>query len=134
MFRLFASKQSARAFGRRMQSTAGKLDAEFQAPNPAKGKAFAENAEKIADHSKVGSATWKKVTFFLAVPAIVASGISVFGVEKEHAEHRKHLTALSDDQWPQDYLYQNIRRNDFFWGDGDKTLFWNQGVNRHVKN
>lgn len=30
-----------------------------------------------------------------------------------------------------EYPYQNMRAKRFPWGDGDKTLFWNDKVNYH---
>ncbi|PNY22673.1 Cytochrome c oxidase subunit 6A, mitochondrial [Tolypocladium capitatum] len=32
-----------------------------------------------------------------------------------------------------EYPYQNIRTKNYQWGDGDKTLFWNENVNYHNK-
>ncbi len=128
MFRLLATKQTLRTSGRRFVSSSPTLKGD-----PAKGKEFAEKAEGIIKHSKAGSATWKKISFFLAIPAILICAVPVYRIEQEHAKHRKVLKAIPDDKWPAEYSYQNIRRKKFFWGDGDKTLFWNEGVNRHIK-
>ncbi|QPG75961.1 hypothetical protein FOA43_003347 [Brettanomyces nanus] len=132
MFRLFATKQTARVFGRRMNSSASKLEKKVFVSQPAEGKKFTKNVEDIVAHSKAGAATWKKITMLMALPAVGLAAFAVYGVEKEHAANRKRLVALPDDQWPKSYPYQNVRKNDFFWGDGDKTLFWNEGVNRHI--
>jgi cytochrome c oxidase subunit 6a len=32
-----------------------------------------------------------------------------------------------------EYPYQNIRTKNYFFGDGDKTAFWNDKVNYHNK-
>ncbi|GKT95186.1 cytochrome C oxidase subunit [Colletotrichum tofieldiae] len=32
-----------------------------------------------------------------------------------------------------EYPYQNIRTKNYQWGDGDKTIFWNDNVNYHNK-
>ncbi|EIF49215.1 hypothetical protein HII13_004369 [Brettanomyces bruxellensis] len=129
MFRLLATKQTIKSNGRRFLSSSSILKAD-----PAKGKKFAEKNEDIIKHSQTSSATWKKISLFLAIPAILICAVPVYRVEQEHAKHRKALKAIPDDKWPAEYEYQNIRRKKFFWGDGDKTLFWNEGVNRHVKN
>jgi len=71
---------------------------------------------------------------FVAVPAIVSCGYYVYGIEVKHAEHRKHLAHIKDEDWPKNREYQNIRTKKFFWGDGDKTLFWNDEINRNPKN
>lgn len=127
MFSLFASKQALKANGRRFYAAAFKPDA-------AKGAAFAKSLDENMQHSAAASATWKKITMALALPAILIALIPVYRVEEEHAKHRKVLKTIPDDKWPKEYSYQNVRRNKFFWGDGDKTVFWNQGVNRHIKN
>ncbi|KAI7489900.1 hypothetical protein KC351_g973, partial [Hortaea werneckii] len=46
----------------------------------------------------------------------------------EHWEHKSHEPPLEEQP---EYPYQNIRTKNFFWGDGDKTLFWNPNVNKH---
>ena len=73
-----------------------------------------------------------KITMWVAVPAILLTGVNTWFVEKEHYEHRKHLEHVPDSEWPKDYEFQNMRQKPYFWGDGDKTLFWNPVVNRHI--
>ncbi|KAK4952280.1 hypothetical protein LTR66_013763 [Elasticomyces elasticus] len=48
----------------------------------------------------------------------------------EHWEHKAHEPPLEEKV---EYAYQNIRTKNYFWGDGDKTLFWNPNVNYHKK-
>ena len=77
--------------------------------------------------------TWKRLTYLIAFPAIALTAIPVVNIEMHHAEHRKHLRELPDEEWPTQYEYQNLRQKKFFWGDGDKTLFWNSDINRHIE-
>ncbi|CAI5756714.1 unnamed protein product [Candida verbasci] len=101
-------------------------------PNKELGKEFTKKLEEKAHHSEAVTNTWKKFTYFVALPALLLTAVPVSKVEFEHAKHREHERHLSDDEWPTQYDYQNIRNKPFFWGDGDKTLFWNSDVNRHV--
>ncbi|ANZ75284.1 BA75_02821T0 [Komagataella pastoris] len=101
--------------------------------DPAKAQAFKKHLDDVYHHSKGTTALWKKISYFIALPAIALTAVNTYFVEAEHAEHRAHNRHLSDEEWPKAYPYQNVRRVDFFWGDGDKTLFWNPDVNRHVK-
>lgn len=105
----------------------------FGPADKAAGEAFknAMNAEK--SHAKGTSALWMKITMFVALPAIALTAVNTYFVEAEHAEHRKHLAHVSDADWPKQYEFQNIRSKPFFWGDGDKTLFWNPVVNRNIR-
>ena len=96
-------------------------------------KDFAESLRATEDHAGSTSGLWKKITFFVAVPAIIAAGVNTYFVEKEHFHHIEEKAKIPDDDWPTQYEYQNIRTKPFFWGDGDKTWFWNDKINRHVK-
>lgn len=129
------AKRNAKIIGRRFQSQSTKLDAPaFPPGDAAKGAEFRKHMEAIEHHAEGSSNTWKKVSFLLAAPIIGATAINTWFVEKEHAEHREHTKHLSDDEWPvPKYQYLNIRKVDFFWGDGDKTLFWNDDCNRHIR-
>lgn len=101
-------------------------------PNKQVGEEFIKKYEEKVHHSEGITNLWKRLTYLVAIPAVLLVAIPVGKVELSHAEHRKHQAHLSDDEWPQQYDYQNIRLKPYFWGDGDKTLFWNSDVNRHV--
>ncbi|GMM38055.1 cytochrome c oxidase subunit VIa [Saccharomycopsis crataegensis] len=105
----------------------------FGKPDVEAGKAFAKHIEAVQEHAAGTSGLWKKISFFVALPAIGLTAINTYFVEKEHAHHRAEKAKVADEDWPKDYEFQNIRNKDFFWGDGDKTLFWNPVINRHVK-
>lgn len=95
-------------------------------------KAFKESITVSQHHAKETSTLWMKVSFFVAAPAIALAAINTYFVEAEHAKHREHLKHVSDEDWPRDYEFQNMRQKPFFWGNGDRTLFWNPVVNRHI--
>ncbi|KAL6940528.1 Cytochrome c oxidase subunit 6A, mitochondrial [Hanseniaspora vineae] len=101
-------------------------------PDPAAAKAFKESVEQVEHHAAHTTALWKKISLFVAAPAVLAATVNTYFIEMEHAKHREHLAHVSDEDWPKEYEYQNIRTKPFFWGDGDKTLFWNPVINRHV--
>ncbi|KAK3645465.1 hypothetical protein LTR22_014727 [Elasticomyces elasticus] len=58
------------------------------------------------------------------------SGVNAWRLWNEHWEHVAHGPSLEEKV---EYPYQNIRTKNFFWGDGDKTAFWNPKVNYHKK-
>ncbi|RLV83017.1 Cytochrome c oxidase subunit 6A mitochondrial [Meyerozyma sp. JA9] len=97
------------------------------------GEEFIKKQSEKAHHSEGITNTWKRLTYLVAFPAIALTAIPVVNIEMHHAEHRKHLRELPDEEWPTQYEYQNIRQKKFFWGDGDKTLFWNSDINRHIE-
>lgn len=128
---------SARLVGRRFQSsvqqwTPNIKNLEPKVPNAEKARAYIEEQQHTIDHAKGSMVTWRNICFFVCIPALVGSGIFVYNVEKKHAEHNAHLKDIPDEEWPKEYEYQNLRGRKYPWGDGDKTLFWNDNLNRHV--
>lgn len=104
----------------------------FGKPNEAAAKAFKQSLEATEKHAVGTTNMWVKISLFVALPAIALTAVNTYFVEKEHAEHRSHLKHVPDSEWPRDYEFMNIRNKPFFWGDGDKTLWWNPVINRHI--
>ncbi|KAF5974109.1 cytochrome c oxidase subunit 6a [Fusarium coicis] len=63
-------------------------------------------------------------------PCLIAAGANAYWLWNEHWEHWSHLPPLEERT---EYPYQNIRSKNYQWGNGDKTLFWNDEVNYHNK-
>ena len=76
-------------------------------------KSSSKYEEKV-HHSEGITNLWKRLTYLVAIPAVLLVAIPVGKVELSHAEHRKHQAHLSDDEWPQQYDYQNIRLKPYF--------------------
>ncbi|CEP20521.1 unnamed protein product [Cyberlindnera jadinii] len=109
------------------------LEPAFPKGDPAAAKAFKDSLAATEHHAKSTSGLWKKISWLVAAPAVIATAINTYFVEAEHAKHREHLSHVPDEEWPKQYEYMNIRSKPFFWGDGDKTLWWNPVINRHIK-
>ncbi|CCH60720.1 hypothetical protein TBLA_0D02150 [Henningerozyma blattae CBS 6284] len=101
-------------------------------PNPAKAEQYLKMQNAVKSHAAETAIMWRNVSFFVAFPIIALTVYSVSGIEIEHAHHRKKLRQIPDKNWPIEYDFQNVRSKPYFWGDGDKTLFWNKGINRHL--
>lgn len=108
------------------------LEPAFKNVDTKAANAFKEQLTASEHHAGDTSRVWIKISAFVAAPVVALTAFNTYFVEKEHAEHREHLKHVPDDKWPRDYEYMNIRSKPFFWGDGDKTLFWNPVVNRHI--
>ncbi|KAM0378338.1 hypothetical protein ACHAPY_004933 [Fusarium culmorum] len=63
-------------------------------------------------------------------PCLIAAGANAYWLWSEHWEHWSHMPPLEERT---EYPYQNIRTKNYQWGNGDKTLFWNDEVNYHNK-
>ncbi|VVT48907.1 uncharacterized protein SAPINGB_P002009 [Magnusiomyces paraingens] len=98
-------------------------------PDAAAGAEFIKLEEETAHHSEATAKFWGKISLFVVVPVIAATAIHTYIIEKEHFEHLAAHPRLPDSELPPEFDYQNVRTTRFFWGNGDKTLFWNDYFN-----
>ncbi|CAH1638308.1 unnamed protein product [Spodoptera littoralis] len=68
-----------------------------------------------------GYKLWKKMTFFVAFPAVGLGMLNAYLAHQEHA-HAEHPEFKP-------YDFMRIRSKRFPWGDGQKSLFHNPHVN-----
>ncbi|KAF3941301.1 hypothetical protein ABW19_dt0201670 [Dactylella cylindrospora] len=94
------------------------------------GSTFTKEREAVKHHAAQSAQLWRKLSIFVAIPALILSSVNAYNLWNEHWEHEAHMPPL--EERPQ-YPYLNIRSKNFPWGDGDKTLFWNDKVNYHKK-
>ncbi|KAK9473506.1 cytochrome c oxidase subunit VIa-domain-containing protein [Dipodascopsis tothii] len=104
---------------------------QFMKADPVEAKKFLDELEGQRHHAAGTSSFWLKVTFYLAVPISAVAVARSYIEEKAHLEHLAHAERPSDDELPPEYEYQNIRAKPYWWGDGDKSLFWNDKYNHH---
>ncbi|CAG9767172.1 unnamed protein product [Ceutorhynchus assimilis] len=95
---------------RRFIQTSAQRAAQVQGPSAQSG--LHEGAYK----------TWKNLSFFAAVPAILLCAANCYMTHMEHAKHphEKHFTK---------YEYLVVRTKKFPWGDGNHSVFHNPEVN-----
>ncbi|KAL0632503.1 Cytochrome c oxidase subunit 13, mitochondrial [Maublancomyces gigas] len=89
---------------------------------------FVKEREAVKKHAAESSELWRKISLYVVPPALIVTAINAYNLWNEHWEHWEHEPALEDRV---EYSYQNVRSKNYFWGDGDKTLFWNPKVNYH---
>ncbi|KAI5306542.1 Cytochrome c oxidase subunit 6A, mitochondrial [Ascosphaera pollenicola] len=89
---------------------------------------FARERIEVKKHARDTSELWRKLTYYVVPAIVLLGGINAYNLWTEHWEHWAHETPLEERT---EYAYQNIRNKNYFWGDGDKTLFWNPNVNYH---
>jgi len=91
---------------------------------------FALDRKAVKDHAHQTADLWRKVTLYIAVPAVILTCLNAY---KLHCVHQNHVVHGPLPEEKIEFPYQNIRVKNFPWGDGDKTLFWNDKVNYHHK-
>lgn len=111
-------------FQRRFAST------ESSAFHGAEDNAFNRERQAVKDHAAATSDLWRKLSIYVTIPALLIAGANAYVLWNEHWGHWEHMEPLEERP---EYPYQNIRTKNFYWGDGDKTVFWNDKVNYHKK-
>ncbi|KAI0020625.1 mitochondrial cytochrome c oxidase subunit VIa [Xylariomycetidae sp. FL0641] len=91
---------------------------------------FIKEREAVKHHAAATTELWRKISIYGVIPCLILAGLNAYNLWTEHWEHWEHLPPLEERI---EYPYQNIRTKNFPWGDGDKTLFWNDKVNYHNK-
>ncbi|KAF2867179.1 putative cytochrome c oxidase subunit VIa [Massariosphaeria phaeospora] len=91
---------------------------------------FNRERARIEVHGGESGEYWRKLTVYIALPCLALAIINGKLRWDAHWEHKAHEPPPDDRP---EYAYQNIRTKNYFWGDGDKTLFWNDKVNFHKK-
>nr|POE89916.1 cytochrome c oxidase subunit 6a, mitochondrial [Quercus suber] len=125
---MLAARTAPRVFrqiGARRFASSGASDVGRASDN-----AFNRERAAVKDHAAATSDTWRKLSIYVVIPALCIAGVNAWRLWDEHWEHVAHGPPLEERT---EYSYMNIRTKNFFWGDGDKTLFWNPKVNHHKK-
>ncbi|KAK3944019.1 cytochrome c oxidase, subunit VIa [Diplogelasinospora grovesii] len=92
--------------------------------------AFVRERRAVKEHAAATTELWRKISIYACIPALILGGLNAYNLWNEHWEHWSHMPPLEERV---EYPYQNIRTKNFPWGDGDKTLFWNDSVNYHKR-
>ncbi|KAH8552076.1 cytochrome c oxidase subunit VIa-domain-containing protein [Umbelopsis sp. PMI_123] len=108
---------SARLFSSPILAAAKRSGVRFQSTS-----AFAAERDAVKHHAESAANTWKKISLFVCIPALLASGINAYNLYAHHLEHEKE----HPHEWV-GYDYMNTRNKDFFWGK--ESLFFNPKVN-----
>ncbi|KAF2625952.1 COX6A-domain-containing protein [Macroventuria anomochaeta] len=131
-----AARQTPRMALARAPARAGRRNYSSESPKQFAGtedNEFNRERARIQEHGGESGEFWRKLSIYVAVPCIILASVNAklrWDAHWEHVEHEEHLHPREEKP---EYPYQNIRTKNFFWGDGDKTLFWNDKVNYHKK-
>ncbi|KAI8149843.1 cytochrome c oxidase subunit VIa-domain-containing protein [Fennellomyces sp. T-0311] len=83
---------------------------------------FVAEREAVKHHAAQSAETWKKISLFVCIPALLASGVNAYNLAVAHMKHQEE----HPHKWVQ-YPYMNWRVKDYFWGKD--SLFFNPKVN-----
>ncbi|CAH3174716.1 unnamed protein product [Porites evermanni] len=82
---------------------------------------LAEKEAAESKHAESTMKTWKNISIFVAVPAILICAYNAWVKEKEHHTHPRPEFL--------EYPHLRIRNKAFPWGDGNHSLFHNPHAN-----
>lgn len=77
--------------------------------NQAGAKAYEAEYVATENHAAHTSKLWRKISIYVCTPVILATCVNTYFVEMKHAEHREHLSHLTDEDFPPEYEFQNVR-------------------------
>ncbi|EAQ89963.1 hypothetical protein CHGG_06582 [Chaetomium globosum CBS 148.51] len=124
---MFAQRQIARATQRLTAQARAQAQRRFASTETE--NSFVRERRHVKEHA--GPTTANKGNPNSGIPpALILAGANAYMLWNEHWEHWSHMPPLEERV---EYPYQNIRTKNYQWGDGDKTLFWNDSVNYHNK-
>ncbi|KAF9481687.1 mitochondrial cytochrome c oxidase subunit VIa [Pholiota conissans] len=124
----FAARNSFRTVSRSVRSR------NF-ATNVESGKAleaYLEADKALAHHAAETTDLWRKISYYVALPAIAVCTAWVYNTEVEHAAHVEHIKHENGGELPEtpQYDYMNRRAKPFPWGPN--SLFFNPHANKDM--
>ncbi|KAI0756718.1 mitochondrial cytochrome c oxidase subunit VIa [Daedaleopsis nitida] len=96
-------------------------------------QSYREQQEALTAHAAETTELWRKISYFVCIPAIAACTLWVRNVEAEHEAHQHHLKEENDGKLPEPPKYEYLNRRasgPFPWGNN--TLFFNHHVNKDM--
>ncbi|GAA6061732.1 hypothetical protein JCM10212_000465 [Sporobolomyces blumeae] len=90
---------------------------------------FIKSRKAVADHAGHSAELWRKITYYVAFPAVLVGFLNAKAMADEHEAHLEHIRHENGGELPPriKYPYFNKREKlQFPWGD--YTLFWNDKV------
>ncbi|KAI9491937.1 cytochrome c oxidase, subunit VIa [Zychaea mexicana] len=109
-------------FNSQLATAAKRAGVRFQTTSAVSGAEFAAQREAVKSHAGPAAETWKKISIFVCIPALIAVSINSYNLMLAHEEHMEHHPRKFVK-----YPYMNTRTKDFFWGR--ESLFFNPNVN-----
>ncbi|KAF8425291.1 cytochrome c oxidase subunit VIa [Tirmania nivea] len=88
-------------------------------PRNPRDNRFNREREAAKRHSAETAVLWRRLSIYVAAPAILITGVNAWKLWNEHWSHHR---TTPPNEIKVEYPYQNIRVKKYPWGDGDKTL------------
>ncbi|KAF9581064.1 Cytochrome c oxidase subunit 6A, mitochondrial [Lunasporangiospora selenospora] len=97
----------------------------FSSTQSAESAAWLAERAAIKEHAGPAAETWRKISIYVCIPALIASTANAYNLFAKHQEHLEHERHEGHEKVK--YPYMRIRSKAFPWGD--ETLFYNPDIN-----
>ncbi|KIL70944.1 hypothetical protein M378DRAFT_155892 [Amanita muscaria Koide BX008] len=89
--------------------------------------------EAVEHHAAETTELWRKISWYVCIPAIITCTAWVYNAEAEHNAHLDHLRAENDGHLPEapTYDYLNRRVKPYPWGVN--SLFFNPHAQKNLE-
>ncbi|KIY50569.1 COX6A, subunit VIa of cytochrome c oxidase [Fistulina hepatica ATCC 64428] len=100
---------------------------------PKTAKEYFEQQKVHDAHHLQTAELWRKISYFVCLPAILLVSYTAYNKESEHKHHLDHLAHENGGAIPQppEYEYLNRRGKPFPWGNN--SLFFNPKMQRNME-
>ncbi|KAH9846818.1 mitochondrial cytochrome c oxidase subunit VIa [Lenzites betulinus] len=95
---------------------------------------YRQELDATVHHAAETTELWRKISYFVCLPAIAVCTLWVRNVEAEHEAHQEHLLEANGGKLPEPPAYEYLNRRaggPFPWGNN--TLFFNPKVNKDME-
>ncbi|PCH33861.1 mitochondrial cytochrome c oxidase subunit VIa [Wolfiporia cocos MD-104 SS10] len=96
---------------------------------------WAEKQAALQSHAAETANLWRRISYYVCLPAIAVTALWVRNLENEHEEHIEHVKAEHGGELPEVPAYEYLNRRvsgPFPWGPN--SLFFNPKVNKDMSN
>jgi len=97
------------------------------------GKDMIAERRRGEAHAVGSGELWRKITYYVAFPAIILIAINTWNLEKAHEAHMAAIIEENGGERPERlvYDYMNVRRRGYPWGN--QSLFFSEEHNIRVE-
>ncbi|KAF4623011.1 hypothetical protein D9613_001707 [Agrocybe pediades] len=93
---------------------------------------YLKEDQALTHHAAEASDLWRKISFYVCVPAIAVCVAWVYNAEAEHAAHIEHIKHENGGELPETPLYDHMNRRSKPFPWGPNSLFFNPHVNKNM--
>ncbi|TFK30366.1 mitochondrial cytochrome c oxidase subunit VIa [Coprinopsis marcescibilis] len=88
--------------------------------------------QALTHHAAETTDLWRKISYYVCGPALIACSAWVYNVEVEHAAHIEHIKHENGGELPETPAYDHLNRRSKPFPWGMNSLFFNPHANKDL--